>query len=184
MCSCGKRSSHAHSNIIQQHLLKPDLQLPSQVKDSSSVLMTIADASPWLYQNVLIWPPFYFHPDPWLDWWTALSGWGFCPWHAAVTSPSLSHQMFYLTAQAFIRPIYSLWATYSFTNNLCSRLHFNVNFSSSTINSSPRTKKTAVYSRFVFLQLCTQWSAACERLSGCQVVRSFRRLPFMWALHR
>lgn len=48
MWSCGERSSHAYSNIIQQHLLKSDLQLLSQVRDGSSVLMTIEEASPWL----------------------------------------------------------------------------------------------------------------------------------------
>lgn len=40
--SCGLKSSHARGNIIQQHLLKPDPQLLSQVKDGPSVLTTMA----------------------------------------------------------------------------------------------------------------------------------------------
>lgn len=63
--------SHANSNLIQQHLLKPDPQLLSQVKDGLRVLTTMAEASPWL---ILTWPPSNqsVHLDPGPEWYTAL----------------------------------------------------------------------------------------------------------------
>lgn len=164
MCSCGDQSSHAHGNIMQQHLLKPDLQLLSQVKDSPSELMTVAEASPWL---VLTWPPLYqfVHLDPWPDWYTP---------HCRSEDLSVtfcSHLSFPLMADVFISPL-----KHSSDQSTVSELPlppFNVNSSVSAVKNFFHGQRTLhlQYTAGLHLFSCSSAHSGVQPLKDSQHVK-------------
>lgn len=173
MCSCGEQSSHAHGNIMQQHLLKPDLQLLSQVKDSPSELMTgrsVTMTCPHMASFVPVCPP---GPLTRLIY-TALPQRGSV--RGMLQSPffSLHGRCFYLTTQAFIRPISSLRTTSSSTNNLCSRqTRFNVNSSVSAVKDFFHGQRTLhlQYTAGLHLFSCTSAHSGVQPLKDSQHVK-------------